>query len=64
MDRARKEGQPERAGIGESGVTYEADPRHAEIFVEALELQSAKPVTNPGWKEEVEEGELLEGEER
>ena len=50
--------------IGKGGISYEADPRHAEIFVEALELQNAKPVTNPGWKEEVEEGELLEGEER
>eukprot|EP00973_Karenia_brevis_P012895 1749607-Karenia_brevis.AAC.1 len=35
----------------EWGISYEADPRHAEIIVEHLELRSAKPVISPGSKE-------------
>ena len=35
-----------------SGIIYEADPRHAEIIIEQLSLQNAKPVTTPGTKEE------------
>ena len=46
------------------GVKYEADPRHAEIVVEAMNLTDAKPVGAPGWKDEVEEGVPLEGAER
>ena len=48
----------------EKGIKYEADPRHAEIIVEMLNLTNTKPVGSPGWKEEPDEGELLEGEER
>ena len=48
----------------EKGIKYEADPRHAEIIVEMLNLTNTKPVGSPGWKEEPDEGEPLEGEER
>ena len=30
------------------GLTWEADPRHAELAVAELELQSARPQTSPG----------------
>ncbi len=32
----------------EGGIRYEADPRHAEIIIEALDLTEAKPVSTPG----------------
>ena len=35
-----------------SGVTYEADPRHAELIIKDLSLEKAKSVTTPGTKEE------------
>ena len=34
------------------GVTYEPDPRHAEIIRQQLGLQNAKGVTSPGTKEQ------------
>ena len=37
---------------GNRGVIYEADPRHAEIIIEQLQLKEAKPVTTPGTKDE------------
>ena len=38
--------------IGPEGIQYEADPRHAEILVEAMGLENAKTVSTPGVKEE------------
>ena len=35
------------------GVTYEADPRHAEILIRELQLEGSKSVTTPGAREEV-----------
>ena len=35
------------------GVTYEADPRHAEILIRELQLEGSKPVTTPGAREDV-----------
>ena len=35
------------------GVTYEADPRHAEILIRELGLEGSKSVTTPGAREEV-----------
>ena len=32
----------------DSGLTWEADPRHAELAVAELRLQSARPQTSPG----------------
>ena len=32
----------------DSGLTWEADPRHAELAVAELGLQSARPQTSPG----------------
>ena len=37
---------------GESGIIYEADPRHAELIIEQLQLAEAKSATIPGTKEE------------
>ena len=37
---------------GESGIVYEADPRHAELIIEQLHLADAKSVATPGTKEE------------
>ena len=34
-----------------SGIRYEADPRHAELVVQGLGLQGAKPAVTPGVKE-------------
>ena len=34
------------------GISYEADPRHAEIVVKELGLTEAKGVVTPGTKEE------------
>ena len=39
-----------------TGITWEADPRHAEMIVEQLEMTGAKPVITPGLKEEVKAG--------
>ena len=51
--------------IGPEGVQYEADPRHAEIIIEALGLEEAKTVSTPGNKEEdAQPGKELEGTER
>ena len=33
---------------GNSGLTWEADPRHAELAVAELGLQAARPQTSPG----------------
>ena len=38
--------------IGAEGVQYEADPRHAEIIIEALGLEEAKTLSTPGNREE------------
>ena len=51
--------------IDESGWHYEADQRHAELIIKAMNLESAKAVGTPGedeklWKEE-EGGEVLKG---
>ena len=32
----------------DSGMTWEADPRHAELAITELGLQSARPRTSPG----------------
>ena len=34
------------------GIAYEADPRHAELVIEQLNLKEAKPVSTPGTREE------------
>ena len=36
-----------------TGITYEADPRHAEIIIRELGLETCKPVTTPGAREDV-----------
>ena len=36
----------------EEGILYEADPRHAELIIGELELQTAKPVATPGTRED------------
>ena len=38
-------------------VTYEADPRHAEIFINEMGVEVAKPSTSPALKSEVEDDE-------
>ena len=38
--------------LTESGLRYEADPRHAEMLVRALDLQSSSSVLTPGVKED------------
>ena len=40
----------------ESGLTYEADSRHAEIIIRDLGLTKAKAVTTPGVKESTASG--------
>ena len=35
------------------GITYEADPRHAELIVRDLGLEACRPVTTPGAREDV-----------
>ena len=42
------------------GINYEADQRHAEILVEAMNLQSSKIVSTPGIKESGGEGTLCD----
>ena len=37
----------------DGGLTYEADPRHAEIIIRDLGLEACKPVTTPGAREDV-----------
>ena len=37
----------------ESGIQYEADPRHAEIIVREMDFESCKEVATPGSEEEV-----------
>ena len=37
---------------GSRGIVYEADPRHAEIVIDQLELQDAKDISTPGTREE------------
>ena len=37
---------------GPNGISYEADPRHAEIVIKELGLTEAKGVFTPGTKEE------------
>ena len=51
--------------VTESGWEYEADPRHAELLIKALRLESANGVRSPGeesrpWEEE-ENGVPLQG---
>ena len=36
----------------QKGISFEADPRHAEIIIEQLKLKEAKGVSSPGAKEE------------
>jgi hypothetical protein len=45
-----------------SGVELEADPRHAELVIKALELENAKPCKTPGIKEESRDGETQDDE--
>ena len=37
-----------RCVYGNSGLTWEADPRHAELAVAEFGLQAARPQTSPG----------------
>ena len=37
---------------GHKGITYEADPRHAELVIEQLSLKDAKIVSTPGTRDE------------
>ena len=37
-------------GRAAEGITYEADPRHAETLIEAMGLQEAKALSTPGSK--------------
>ena len=37
---------------GETGIVYEADPRHAELIIEDLQLSGSKSNITPGTKEE------------
>ena len=37
---------------GVNGITFEADPRHAEIIINQLKIQDAKAVSTPGTKDE------------
>ena len=39
-------------GTARKGIAYEADPRHAELVIEHLNLKEAKAVSTPGTKEE------------
>ena len=39
----------------EKGVGLSMDPRHAELFVKSLNLESAKGVTTPSVKKRLEE---------
>ena len=34
-----------------TGISWEPDPRHAELVIQQLGLQGGKPVTTPGSKE-------------
>ena len=36
----------------EHGITWEADPRHAELVIQQLDLENCKPVVSPGVKED------------
>ena len=36
-----------------TGITYEADPRHAEIIIRELGLETCKRVTTPDAREDV-----------
>ena len=40
---------------GRSWIEYEPDPRHAELIVKLLNLESAKGVTTPSVKKRLEE---------
>ena len=44
----------------ETGIAYEADPRHAETLIDAMGLRDAKPVSSPGSREPVKEEEEVE----
>ncbi|MDA8582761.1 reverse transcriptase domain-containing protein [bacterium] len=51
--------------VTDSGWMYETDQRHAELLVEAFDLQEARPVCTPGedlksWEVEVDSAELNE----
>ena len=43
------------------GLTYEADPRHAEIVIRDLGLDGSKPVNTPGTREEATRAILANG---
>jgi hypothetical protein len=43
------------------GITYEADPRHAEMVIRDLGLENAKPVNTPGTREEANKALLENG---
>ena len=41
--------------ISEHGLTYEADPRHAEMLIKSFHLEESKPVVTPGVKTSIDE---------
>ena len=41
--------------LTESGLTYEADPRHVELLAKSLGLEDCKPVATPGIKRSFED---------
>lgn len=46
--------------VKDSGLTYEADPRHAELLARSLGLQQSRLVTTPGTKYEGQRHEAQE----
>ena len=44
-------------GQGEDMITYEPDPRHAEIIMKEMGVESSKPLTSPAVRSEVEDDE-------
>ena len=41
--------------VDPSGLSYEADPRHAELLVQSMNLQGCSPVATPGIKKPFED---------
>ena len=46
---------------GDEETTYEADPRHVQILIRALNLEKAKTVTTPGVSRNPDKGAELIG---
>ena len=53
MAPARGQGPQSSVALDRPGVTYKADPRHAEIMIRELGLEPCRPVTTPGAREDV-----------